>query len=192
MRVTAACPDGLRYRGNHLAMALAQSEADGSTYGGLSWQDGDGNRYAMASFVARPEWFSAAQGTLSRPDWDTGEVIDMDAASAAQALMEFWTPDMPGFPPSARPDRIIAVGGISDREARASMGLTPGPQPVDINHADSETLQSLDGVGASLAEAIIAGRPWVDPKDLSRISGISDAMVAAWLVAPGLVVGEVD
>lgn len=64
--------------------------------------------------------------------------------------------------------------------------------PIDINHADSETLQSLDGVGAALAEEIIAGRPWADPADLSQISGISDAMVEGWMEWPGLVAGGVE
>ena len=66
------------------------------------------------------------------------------------------------------------------------------PRPVDINHADSETLQSLDGVGEALAGQIIAGRPWADPADLSQISGISTAMVQGWMEAPGLVAGALQ
>ena len=92
-----------------------------------------------------------------------------------------------------QPGQSIAVSAWcrtrAGHEVTAEAAFNAPHVPVDINHADSETLQSLDGVGASLAEAIRAGRPWVDPTDLSSISGISDAMVAGWLVAPGLVVG---
>jgi hypothetical protein len=61
-------------------------------------------------------------------------------------------------------------------------------RPININEADNVTLQTLSGVGASLADAIIAGRPWADPADLSSISGISAAMVEGWMDDPGLVV----
>lgn len=61
--------------------------------------------------------------------------------------------------------------------------------PIDINNADSATLQTLSGVGASLADAIIAGRPWADVSDLSSISGISADRVAVWMDDPGLVAG---
>jgi len=62
-------------------------------------------------------------------------------------------------------------------------------RPVDINEADASTLAArLPGVGPSLADAIIAGRPWVDPVDLSSISGISAAQVDGWMADPGLVV----
>ena len=64
-----------------------------------------------------------------------------------------------------------------------------GQVPVNINTADAETLAArLPGVGASLAQAIIDGRPWADPADLAQIGGISEAMVEDWQVSPGLAV----
>jgi len=60
--------------------------------------------------------------------------------------------------------------------------------PVPINGATSDDLQTLEGVGPSLAQAIIDGRPWVDPADLSQIDGISADMVDAWAADPGLAV----
>ena len=77
------------------------------------------------------------------------------------------------------------------------MGLMPvsddgsqwdeGVWALNINTADAETLAArLPRVGASLAQAIIEGRPWADPADLAQIGGISAAMVEGWVDDPGL------
>ena len=74
-----------------------------------------------------------------------------------------------------------------------SHGLQRWPAPININDATSETLQTLPDVSTVRAEAIIAGRPWDDPAQLSQISGISDAMVEGWMAEPGLLpVPEVE
>ena len=58
---------------------------------------------------------------------------------------------------------------------------------LNINTADAETLAArLPGVGASLAQAIVDGRPWAAPGDLAQIGGISAAMVEGWRVSPGI------
>lgn len=123
MRITAACPEALIYSANQFAMCLAFSEADGETYRGLNWTDADGNLYAAASFDARDEWIQAAQAPLTRPAWDTAEVIDMDAAANAQAALVFATEVIP-----ASPAHLTAIGGMDGPDALAAMGLTP----VDI------------------------------------------------------------
>lgn len=51
------------------------------------------------------------------------------------------------------------------------------PARVDINYATVEELDTLPGVGASLAKAIIAARPYSRAEDLSRVNGISPKMV---------------
>ena len=53
-------------------------------------------------------------------------------------------------------------------------------EPVDINTAAAEELESLSGVGAGLAQQIIDGRPWATIDDLTNISGISQNMVDNW------------
>jgi len=123
MRITVACPDTLRDDANHFAMAMAFGPADALTYGALNWQDGEGNRYAAASFEARPEWVLAAQASLSRPEWDTGEIIDMDAAARAQAALVFWTADSETPPPQASTTTLTAIGVMGGIEALAAMGL---------------------------------------------------------------------
>ncbi|NWN91131.1 ComEA family DNA-binding protein [Marinobacter adhaerens] len=56
-------------------------------------------------------------------------------------------------------------------------GFAYAEQPaININSADAATLSSLDGIGASKAEAIITYReengPFKAPEDLSNVKGI--------------------
>ena len=51
---------------------------------------------------------------------------------------------------------------------------------VNVNSASSEELQTLSGVGASLAQKIIDDRPFEAVEDLTRVSGISEGMVSDW------------
>ena len=54
--------------------------------------------------------------------------------------------------------------------------------PVDVNSADSETLQRLRGIGPALAERIIAYRtehgPFTAAEDLLAVPGIGEATLA--------------
>lgn len=56
------------------------------------------------------------------------------------------------------------------------------PATININTADVETLASLDGIGQSKAEAIVAYRdangPFQSSTDLTNVKGIGDATVA--------------
>ena len=118
-RITCAAPEALVYAANQYAMCLAYGPADGETYVGLNWVDADGNLYAATSFEARDEWIIAAQAPLVRPAWDTEEIIDMDAAEEAQAVLVFSTE-----PLLAGPDQLTAIGGPNGPDALALMGLT--------------------------------------------------------------------
>jgi hypothetical protein len=118
MRITCSAPEALIPQANQLAMCLGQSEADGETYRGLNWTDGT-SLYAAASFEASEEWITFAQAPLTRPAWDTEEVIDMDAAAAAQATMVFSTEAVP-----ASPAALTAIGGMDGPAALQAMGLT--------------------------------------------------------------------
>jgi hypothetical protein len=127
MRVTAACPDALRYDANNLAMVLAFGPADGLTYDALNWQDADGNLYAAASFEASEEWIAGAQGPLTRPAWDTVPyTINMAAANRAQDTLVLWAGE--GDVPQATLGKLTAVAGMDGLAALAAMGLTTGDQ----------------------------------------------------------------
>lgn len=48
---------------------------------------------------------------------------------------------------------------------------------LDINTASPDELSQLPGVGAALAERIVAMRPFVDLDDLRRVSGVGAALI---------------
>jgi len=125
-RITAAAPEAIIYECNQLAMCLAFSVADGLTYTGLNWQDADGNLYAAASWEASDAWVEGASQPLVRPAWDVDEVIDMDAAEAAQAALVFSTE-----PVLATPTSLTALSGPDAMAALGLMGLTPVEIPFE-------------------------------------------------------------
>lgn len=55
------------------------------------------------------------------------------------------------------------------------------PSKIDINTASKTDLVSLKGVGESLAQKIIAGRPYKMVKELTGIAGISDSKLNSLL-----------
>lgn len=123
MRITVACPEALTPDANQLAMALGFGYDDAKTYGKPTWQDADGNLYAAASFVASDAWVVAAQSPLVRPEWDAEELIDLVAASRAQAALVYSTNIKP-----ALNTVITAIGDMEGLDALEAMGLTQVPK----------------------------------------------------------------
>ena len=119
MRLTIACPDALRDDTSNLAMILGYGPDDAATYGGLNWQDVDGNLYACASLPVSDTFTSAAQSHLQRSAWDVDNIIDMDAARRAQAALVFSL-----TPVTAMPDKLTACAGDDALATLAAMGLT--------------------------------------------------------------------
>ena len=61
--------------------------------------------------------------------------------------------------------------------------------PVDVNEADSDTLQQLPGVDATIADALIAGRPYASNDAFltalaGQVSADDAAAAAAYLTTP--------
>ena len=50
---------------------------------------------------------------------------------------------------------------------------------VDVNSADVETLQTLPGIGSTLADRIVAGRPYKNADDLAKVKGLSKSKIDA-------------
>jgi len=123
IRITVACPEGLRDDANHFAMAVTSGPENARTYGEPYWRDGAGNLYAAASFEARPEWVMATQSSLDRPEWDGDYTVNMAGAERAQDALVFWTPAMGGDAPQAAPGVLTAIGGMNGPAALAAMGL---------------------------------------------------------------------
>ncbi len=66
--------------------------------------------------------------------------------------------------------------------ALAAPGLLLAATPVNINHADARTIaKSLDGIGTSRAQAIVAWReahgPFKKVDDLKHVKGIGKATI---------------
>ncbi len=78
--------------------------------------------------------------------------------------------------PAAKGKAKAAAKGA---EAKESAAESAAHGKVDINSADSATLETLPGVGASVAKAIIAGRPWKSIDDLDSVRGIGKARIDA-------------
>ena len=119
MRLTIACPAPLRDDANNLAMVLGYGPDDALTYGGLNWQDADGNLYAVASLPVSDTFTITAQSPLQRPAWDTDNHVNMAGANRAQAALVF-SPT----PVTAMPDKLTACAGDDALATLAAMGLT--------------------------------------------------------------------
>ena len=92
---------------------------DALTYGGLNWQDADGNLYAAASLIVSDTFVSKAQSTLSRPSWDTDSHVNMAGAGRAQAALVVSL-----TPVAAMHDKLTACVGDDALATLAAMGLT--------------------------------------------------------------------
>lgn len=71
---------------------------------------------------------------------------------------------------ACRPDRSDA--GDSARARMPTEELAALGVPIDVNTATREDLRSLPGIGPRLAERIVAGRPYGDVSELTRVRGI--------------------
>jgi hypothetical protein len=111
-------------------MAIGYSIADGQTYSEPSWQDIAGNLYSAASLTVSDGLVQAATTALQRPAWDADEVVDIAAASRAQALVVLWLDGGDTTAPQANTNSIAAIGGMSGLDALTAMGLARVPQEV--------------------------------------------------------------
>lgn len=124
MRITIVCSETLVLDANHLAMALAVSEADASTFLAPRWSDRDGRLYSVASWENKADWVQGSRAELVHPAWDTGEIIYLGAAARAQGALDYWTPseETPAIPEPS-PGTVQVIVGIDGPAAVAAMGL---------------------------------------------------------------------
>ena len=121
-RATIATPAAHIPEANQLALCLGESSADDQTFSTASWQDAEGNLYAVSSTVAKPIFAQIAGQPLQAPDHAPD--MDLAAATRAQALLQI----NGGI---ASPDVIAVILGDRKESAQdhiAALGLTPIPQ----------------------------------------------------------------
>jgi len=69
---------------------------------------------------------------------------------------------------------LVRIGAASAKtKAKAAAApMEKSASKVNVNTAEIAELESLPGVGATIAKAIVAGRPWKSVDDLERIRGL--------------------
>lgn len=68
---------------------------------------------------------------------------------------------------------LLATGTTSFGQSSTKTNKTSRiTAPVDVNSADLETLQTLPGVGPSVAKKIVDGRPYKSLADLEKVKGL--------------------
>jgi hypothetical protein len=117
-RATIAAPLAHIPDANQLALCLGESSADDKTFTSASYQDAQGNLYAVCSTVAKPIFAQIAGQPLQAPDHAPD--MDLAAATRAQALLQI-------NGGKATPEVIaVILGGRleSAQDHIASLGLT--------------------------------------------------------------------
>jgi competence protein ComEA len=59
-------------------------------------------------------------------------------------------------------------------------GASKSKAKVDVNSASVETLETLPGIGPTLADRIVAGRPYKNADELANVKGLSKSKVDAF------------
>ena len=85
-KATIAAPSAHIQDANQLALALGESAADDQTFTAASYQDAQGNLYAVSSTVAKPIFAELAGQPLQAPDHAPD--MDLAAATRSQALLQ--------------------------------------------------------------------------------------------------------
>lgn len=118
-RVTLIVPESLISKANQLALIIGEFAADVNTFNGASWQDADGNKYAVCSTLAKPIVLSF-HGKQLNPENLPDHAKDADVVMAQDALdsIVLYTGD-----PAPLSSIVMAVD-IDPRSAVDSIGLT--------------------------------------------------------------------
>ena len=85
-KATIAAPAQLIPDANQLALALGEFSADDQTFTTASYQDAQGNLYAVCSTVAKPIFAEIAGQPLQAPEHARG--MDLAAATRAQGMLQ--------------------------------------------------------------------------------------------------------
>lgn len=83
-----------------------------------------------------------------------------------------------------RPVAGVSAAPVATAARATARGSATPSGPINVNTASATELEQLPGVGAKIAQDIVAYRaangPFANAADLAKVSGISDRMVAGW------------
>jgi competence protein ComEA len=132
--------------------------------------------FAQATKTVAPQ--TKAKAKVAEPA-KAKEPIDLNSATAEELAT------LPGIGEvsarkiiDSRPHKVVAdlvKAGISASEVDKITPLVvvrPLPPAVEINVDPEEKLESLPGIGAATAKAIVAGRPYGKYEDLEKVRGL--------------------
>ena len=125
-RATVATPAAHIPDANQLALCLGESSADDQTFGAASYQDAQGNLYAVCSTVAKPVFAELAGQPLQAPDHSPD--MDLEAATRAQGMLKI-------NGGTASPDVIAVILGDRMESAQdhiKALGLTRVEQESEL------------------------------------------------------------
>ena len=125
-KATIATPASHIPDANQLALCLGESSADDRTFSTASYQDAQGNLYAVCSTVAKPIFADLVGQPLQAPDHAPD--MDVEAATRAQALLQINGGE-------ASPDVIAVILGDRLESAQdhiAALGLEPVLQEDEL------------------------------------------------------------
>jgi hypothetical protein len=118
-RLTLAAPESLMDAANNLSLIMGRSTADINTFNQASWQDGNGNLYAVCSAVSKPIVVSALSAGL--PDPLPAHAKNADVTLAQQALDAI---EVYGEGVTVSATKIVLAIDDNPLDALAGMGLT--------------------------------------------------------------------
>jgi len=124
-RATIAAPAQHIQDANQLALCLGESSADDQTFTTASYQDAQGNLYALCSTVAKSIFADLAGQPLQAPDHAPD--MDVEAATRAQGILQI-------NGGTASPDVIAVILGDRKESAQdhiAALGLSRVPSTIE-------------------------------------------------------------
>jgi hypothetical protein len=126
--IPTCCSVAVAENANHLAMAIGEGPADGETWVTALHRDAQGNHFIVRNLWVPEGWLDRALGPLTRPEWDTEKIVDLDKAEAAQeaVLLSDDFDDTASTP--ATVGKIIACTSGDMDTALAAWGLELIPQ----------------------------------------------------------------
>lgn len=157
----------------HTAFATAPGRsAKPRTYGFITLSDGrDLGEVLVGEGLARS--YGVRRNTPDGLNTDTAEAkMDDLELGAAIARRGIWAKTDPQRMVALREDRRT-----EERELQEAFGAAGGQQ-IDPNTATVDEIMLLPGIGETLAERIVEGRPYKTIDDLRRVPGVGEKVFA--------------